>query len=461
MSADHRSGRVAGTAGGVIAAVAVILSAVSAAAAPSQPCSRPVIFPGSGEEVYAVELDRGVYRVTPSDFADLRLIVGDGQEVPYKVEKVIEKIWRRATVPVSGRVASLRELPGNRLEVVWAPNADQGTATGLRFETAQRDFERKVSVYDERDTALVGDALLYDYSRFMDMRALEVRLPANSASQYRVVIDEITDEAVSPFTEITRSLSGKNEQGRQERYSLERRPMRIERVSAWREAMVEAENRERLNDYGAFDISVDDKSETGKTLVTVTTAREPLTALHIETDSRNFSRRVEVQAESVTGVQRGWRHVGGDTISVVQFRAFREAHLKVAFPERREARFRLVIHNGDSPPLRITGIRGEGPVYRMLFLHDGSRALRLEYGGAEMRPPAYDAAAVLGALGQKAQPVVARLGPAVSQEPAREAFAWRRWLNSQAAFVAITVLVVAVLAWSLFRAAKRVPGNEE
>lgn len=461
MNADHRCGDVTGNAGAVIAAVAVILSAVCATAAPSQPCVRQMIFPGSGEEVYAVELDRDVYRVTPRDFADLRLIAGDGQEAPYKVEKVFEKVWRKATVPVSGRVASLRELPGNRLEVVWTPNADQGSATGLRFETAQRDFERKVSVYDERDAALVGDALLYDYSRFMDMRALEVRLPANSASQYRVVIDEITDEALSPFTEITRNLSGKNEQGRQERYSLERRPMRIDRVSAWREAMVEAEDRVRLQDYGSLEISVDDKSDAGKTLVTVNTAREPLTALHIETDSRNFSRRIDVQAESVAGVQRGWRQVGGDTVSVVQFRAFREAHLRVSFPEHREARFRLVIHNGDSPPMRITGVRGEGPVYRMLFLHDGARALRLEYGGAGMRPPAYDAAAVLGALAQKAQPVVARLGPAVSQEPAREPFAWRRWLNSPAAFVAITVLVVAVLAWSLFRAAKRMPGNEQ
>lgn len=435
-----------------VAAAAPVASAEPAAA--RQPWSRPVRFPSGGEEVFFVDLDREVYRVTPQDFADLRLVDDGGQELPYQVQKATEKVWRRGAVTVSGRVASLQELASNRLELVWQPAVNEGPATGLRFETAQRDFERRVSVFDQRGAALVTDALLYDYSRFMDLRALEVRLPTNEATQYRVVIDEITDEAVSPLTEITRSLRGAEEQGRQERFSLERRPMRIDRVSAWRDQQIETEDRDTVRDYGALELAVDDASERGLTVVTVAAGREPLTALHVETDSRNFSRPVEVAVETVSGVQRGWRTVGSGTLSGVQFRAFRQGNLKLGFPEQRAARYRLTIRNGDSPPLHITGVRGEGPIYRLVFLHDGSRPCRLHYGAGDLRPPVYDAAAVLGALRRDARPVQAQLGPPEAGRAARGGIAWRRWLNSRAAFTGVTLLVVAVLGWGLFRAVK-------
>jgi hypothetical protein len=434
-----------------------------------QPCSRTVELAAaeSGEDIVGLRLDRDVYAAASDTLADLRLVAGEGREVPYALEKVTETTTQTVRSSLGVGINSLRETGSNALEVVWSPVHAAGTpppvVRGFTVETPLRDFERKLTVYGREGSEwreLVVDALLYDYTRFMDVRRVEVELPENRATQFRLVIEEITDSAQSPFTEITRRV-GADEQsgGRRETFTLERRPMRIDRISAWCLNEVESVVRDVITDYGEMPFTVEEDAAGKQTIVTWTSHREPLTQVSLGTSSRNFSRRAELQAARADGVRTAWQTVAQTTLSAIAFRSFGEQHLAFDFGPLRQERYRIVIHNGDNPPLAVTAVRGRGITQRLVFLSAGSEPLRLVYGGADVARPDYETVNVLAAI-RKGTPIVeARLGPAEAVSGARRGFSWKRLLNSPVFFGGAVVAAVLALAAMLYSAVKRTGGD--
>ena len=427
-----------------------------------QPYSRELLFAAQGgEDIFGVPLDSAVYRVTPPDYADLRIVCADGREIPYALEKASETTLQKIRHPTAGRIVSLTEPASNRIEIVWELEPDAKPVAGFSFESPLRDFERRVTVLPDGAGAdavpLVSDALLYDYSRFMDVRGAEVALPANAVRRFRIVIDEITDQVASPFTEMTRSYKGDSADGRTERFTLERRPFRIDRISAWHEEEVERVAKERTGVYPVDIVPVltDDRAKK-TTIITVRSRQEPLTSLTIETADRNFSRPCEVEGLEVPQAPLRWKSLSKATLTRVRFRAFSESHLQISFPEQRLTEYRITIQNGDNAPLLVTGVHAEGPIYRLVFLGRPAATCNLHYGSADLRPPAYDAGAVLAVV-RKGIPVVeVGLGPEVRHaEYGSGGRSWSRLLNSRSFFVAVVAMVVAALAWGLVRAVRK------
>ena len=106
--------------------------------------------------------------------------------------------------------------------------------------------------------------------------------------------------------------------------------------------------------------------------------------------------------------------------SLVDFGGCHKETLSLSFPERREAEYRIVIHNEDNPPLKLTGVTARGNAYRVVLLAAEDEDYRLCYGADEVEPPKYDALAVLGPLRQGQPASQGRLGrevvnPAVGQ----------------------------------------------
>lgn len=438
-------------------------------AAARQPFSKDILFPKeAGDEIFGVLLDSDVYRATRADFADLRLVAPDGSEVPYLIEKAADATAETVREPVPGAVSSIVEPGTNRLEILWGVDRDAaGPVSGLRFETPLKDFERKVSVYGEAGgdwAPLVTDSLLYDYTRFMDVRRVEVSLPATTARRLKIVIEGITDERASPFKEMTRAYRGGRAENQSERLTLETRPLRIDRIGAWRDKRVERLTKEIRKDQPIAGFDVEEDSAHSRTLITVRCRREPLTAFHIQTGSLNFSRAVEVEGMEMDGVRRVWKPIGRAWVSAIRFRSFSEEHLELSFPEQRREQYRLVIDNGDNAPLKIAGIRAEGAVHRLVLLRAGSvdGRCRLYYGSEDLRRPSYDVAAVLAAVRQGNRIVHVGLGPETANpDVASAGWAGSRLVGSKAFFTAAVILVVAVLSWGLFRAARHADKTAE
>jgi len=446
--------------------VALLLAASTIPAGAIEPTSfrfhkaveRPA---GQAEELLAVALDGDVHAATLAGWTDLRIFDDRDAEVTYLLDKAVETVARRVPHTCPSKTVSLKEA-GAGIEIVVSLDPKAPPAEGIDFHTRLADYHRRVSVAGSKDgkewTPLVTDAEIVDYTRYMDLRTTDVRLPANAFRQFRVSIADVTDEQASRFTELTRRLRGTEEQERIERTTVTRRPFRIERIELWREEKVTETRSERQADWPAVEFRVEEDAKQKATVLHVRTRREPLAALSLVTSSRNFSRAAVVEVPVVRGVQTDWVAVGHATVMRLDFRGLKREQLKVAFPLQRQAEYRLVIRNGDSPPLEITGVTGVGPVYRTVFLAQPDRTYRVCYGAEEAESPRYDTAAVAAALGARHRPADDALGPQAASAgvAASDELTLRRLLNNPIFLGVGIALMVVVLGWGLYRAGRRI-----
>ena len=413
------------------------------------------------ESILAVVFDSDVYAATRLGFPDLRIFDAHDAEVPFLMEKVTEPRTRVVRTACGSEAVSLREQDDG-LDVIVRLDARAPAADGLNIVTPLTDFERRVSVFGSNDgiewTPLVSGGLVFDYSRYMDISNHEIRLPENDYRQFRVSIAGIADTRESPFLDLTRTYRDGGETERVERTVRQRRPFRIDRIEFWHENSEKVFQYDRKVDYDVADFHVEEDAARKQTVIRITTRREPLTEFTLKTSSRNFSRAAEVQTPVTHGVRTEWVGVGRGTVSLVDFGGYRKQALGLSFPERRETDYRIVIHNKDNPPLAITGVQPRGNVYQAVFLADENNTYRLGYGSEEIDRPEYDAAVVLTPLRQGRTPSEGRLGPEVGNPAAGEfpAFTLQRLLNNGLFLGASAVVLVVVLGWALFRAARRI-----
>jgi hypothetical protein len=416
---------------------------------------------GRRETIVAVALDADVYAATRDSFPDVRIFDAAGKETPFVLESATESRTQSVRVACPSLAPSLKERPEG-LEIVIPLDKDSPPADGLTIVTPLANFERRVQVFGSQDGTdwkpLVADGLVFDYSRYMDVSNREIRLPKNDCRRLKVLISGVEDTKESPFRELTRKYQGGSESERVERTRLERRPFRIERIELWSEKTETLAQRPKQVEYPVTLAHVEEDAAEKATVVHVTARREPLTELTIETKSRNFSRAVVVQVPTTRGVHTRWTDVAHGQISRLRLGQFHREALSVSFPEQRQSQYRIVIRNEDSPPLEITGVKSRGNQYQAVFLALKGESYRLDYGSEEAEPPRYDAAAVLGPLRlQGDRPSDATLGTQIANAAvAPPAINAHRLLNNPLFMGVVIATLVAVLAWALFRATRRI-----
>jgi hypothetical protein len=302
----------------------------------------------------------------------------------------------------------------------------------------------------------VQDGIVFDYSRYMDVSNHEVSLPPNTFREFKIIIEEVVDEKESPYMELTRTLRGKKETQRVERTTIERRPFRIDQIEAFYFTTQQRVKRQKRGAYAVAGFEAQEVAQEKQTILNVRTRREPLTSFTLDTPSRNFYRRAEVQIPVTSGVETTWRSIGEATISNIHYRSYHREQLKIAFPERRQEEYRIVIHNQDNPPLEVNGVIAEGNVYRVVFLAPAAKVCRAYYGSETAQTPTYEASRVLGALRRDFQPTTVQLGEQVKNTDfgGEPGFALRKLLNNWIFLTAVIILMVAVLSWTLFRAGR-------
>jgi hypothetical protein len=411
------------------------------------------------EEILAALLDSDVYSGTQDGFADLRVLDDKGNEVPFLLQKATETQTMSVRQTAPAKDVSLRELKEGGLEIQVSKDDKLPPAEGISVVTPLRNYHQQVQVSGSSDgrnwQTLVPEALIFDYSRYMDVGNHEIGLPQNHYSHFRLTIRDVTSNQESELLELTRRLRNGKETERVERTAVERRPFRIDRIEFWYHERRQADKK---TEYPVADFKADLNAEGRQTLIHVHTRREPLTGFHVETSSRNFNRRVAVQVPLAQGMRTQWRDIATGTLSRMDFRDLHRDELLVSFPEARNEEYRIVIDNGDNPALAVTGIRGEGNAYQALFLAAPGVAYHLSYGSEAAKAPNYDTAALRESLARGYQPVAARLSAQATASSTSEptSTAMRRVLNNPFVLGGVILLLVAVLAWGLYRAGRRI-----
>lgn len=411
------------------------------------------------DEILGFIVDANVYASTRADYADLRVVDGTGSYVPYVIEKMTSNDTVKLVHEVTSEVDGIEKPADNQVVfnlLVTATN--EPLVFGINIDTPLRNFERRVSVFG-RSTGgewmpLVTNALLYDYSQFIDLRETSIRLPPSRSTAFRVQIDEMIDEKESPLFELERTFAAAEEVTRTDRTSVERRALRINRISLWTETQMDVVRVDRKTDYpvGSFSAVVNEAEKV--TEVTVETHREPLTSLTIAADRQNFNRRALVQVPSAEGARKSWRTISAGTVTQIGFRDFRRTEATLTFPETRADTYRIVIENRDNPPLLVTGVTAVGNQYQATFLGRPGGRYELRYGDEAAVRPDYDAAAILGSLRSGYAPRVVTAGELRALKAGRR-FIGSDFVNGGVFFGLVVGLVIVTLATALFRAGKR------
>lgn len=433
-------------------------------------CKDIVRGPATAEEIIAFTLDSDVYAAVRGGLPDLRILdvsrAGAPAEVPYQIQPEVEQGKERMRRTLPSEILALQENENN-IEIRLRLPKNSPAADGFQFNTPLKDFERKVQVAGSADgenwTPLTSDGLIFDYSRYMDVSNHDVAVPANNFRQFKITIADVTDQRESPYKELTRTMREGRESQRVERTEIQSRALRINRIDMIHYVEQEYVERAKKAEYPVVEFKPHQDAQKKQTIIEVVTRRQPLTRFTIDTSSRNFSRRSAVQVPMTVRGRAAlqpdrteWSTIGSATIHKLQFRGFNRQQLTIDFPESREEKYRIVIDNEDNPPLDIEGVKAEGNVYRLVFLAPEGKSYRVFYGSETAEAPRYEAAAVLGALGKGFQPVYVLLGretenAAFAGEPD---FLLRRLLNNWIFLGAAIALMVAVLGWGLYRAAR-------
>jgi hypothetical protein len=439
-------------------------------ASPVYRFSRDVLAPPlKQEELLAIPLDSDVFAATRDGLEDLRLVNAAGEPIPFFLRKVQTTKARAVRSTWSAREPTARPLDDGGLEIIVQLGDKDPHPNGLSLVTPLRNFKQRVRVFVSADGKQWDPAgeetAIFDYSRYMDVRSVGVPFPETDKRHFRIVVDDVTAEQESELLTLTRRLRGHEESDRTEQVLVDRRPFRIERIDFWREVHEEQATGDEKGDYSLIRQTVEQNAEKHQTIIGIETYRQPLTSFQLETADRNFSRHAVVEFEREQGVKKSWRQIGEATLSRVDFKNLKREELSIKFPESRQAKYRIVIDNRDSPALDVSGIKAEGNIDEIVYLAGPDRHDRLLYGSADAERATYDTAAIEELLRKGFQPSRAGLGPQLpgmqSGEPS--AFRWSKVLNNPLLLGGVILVLVVALGWGLFQAVKRLdklPGDQ-
>ena len=412
------------------------------------------------EALTSVRLDKHVFAKSANGFADIRVFAGD-QEVPYVLETPMKVETRPVQLVCPSDVITVRELSDNRIEIHARLRKRSKPATSLELVTGLRNFEKRVTVRGKKDRGewqeLARNVPVFDLSRFMKVAETRVALPANDCRTFRIQISNVTDTRQGMLSQLTRESQAGRPVKEITTVTRETRDFRIEEVIFRRTEQKTSKQTPRTETLALSEFKVRENKGEERTEILIQSRRVPLVGLTLETGSRNFSRTVILQRKVPRPGPSEWAEVARATLSRIEFRQFSRSKLAFRFSEVRENVLRLLILNGDSPPLDVTGLRAEATIRDVLFLAKPGTGYKLYYGG-NVSAPKYDAATVLRQLRGKsdAKPIELPLGEFAENPGFRRLGTIGNLLNSKALLVLVMIVMVAILGWAVYVAVRKI-----
>ncbi len=308
---------------------------VASAAEPTFRYSKPLDLPTlKQEELLAATLDSDVYAATRDGLPDLRVRVvskdntnGDSigsTDVSYLLRRVTVTKPETTRDYWAARTRSVQPLSEGGLEIILHLEPEDPQPAGLRIVTPLQDFEQRVRVFNSTDgenwQPVGEETVIFDYSQYMDVRNDSVSFPPSDRRDFRLVIDDVTQEQESQLMSLTRQLRGGTEIRREERTTINRRPFRIDRVLFWRDVVKDQSTGDRKVGYPVSGFHLENDPVAQRSIITFDSRREPLTSFQLVTDSHNFSRHAVVEIEVSHGIERTWQSIGAANLSRFDFR---------------------------------------------------------------------------------------------------------------------------------------------
>jgi hypothetical protein len=397
--------------------IAAALLATMFLAGPSIPYfkyQRPVQAQPGGQRYIAV--DEQTWKNARRDLGDLRLYSGR-QEVPYAL--MVER-GSRENDNKEVRVLQQSVVGGKTQFMIDMTDVAEYDHIDLRLATKNFVAHARVEGQDDlhgKDWALLGESILYDLSKENLGGNSVLRLPLSTYKYLRVTIDGPLKPA---------DIVGASSEFRQEQKAV------------WRDVGGAPTVTELPASAARGDSSRIGRKGTELTFAVPENVPVNRVTFDIDTAQPNFRRSVQVEGDKDD-------YIGSGEISRVhivrQAQKIDTDDYDVSFSAVGHKEIKVIIDNGDDPPLKIKSARLQQLEHRLYFDAPASGPLTLYYGDEKLDPPVYDYAKLF-LLAKDAAP--AQLGA----EQANAAFTGRPderpWTEKHPAVLWIAI-VAAVL----------------
>ena len=409
-------------------------------------------------DIFRARLDSEIYDAAGASLDDIRIIDASGREVPFilRVDDSVET--KNETQYNTVKISSLKKLDSNELELILEAPGKLGEVCGLEIRTPSKNFEKNLSLEASEnlsDWKMICSGSIFDYSDFADLSNLKIKFPLRKESKYyRVRIANFAEGRKSPRSELISEKRAGSDFSVIEKIVFSEEPLKIEAVGLLTQFECVVKQVNKSVQYPVKDFQV--KELPGRTEISFSTKMEPLEKAVIRTSSANFARECRV---SVSYDGRQWREQPGSAgkISSIDLSGYKDSNLSLSLSGRNK-HYMITILNGDSPPLKISGLDIFGSVHILEFIsnEDLSRnGAKVYYGGDAVSAPSYDTKEIMGRLKNPSAADVI-LGAGHPNPEYSGDFGGRKFLNSRNVFFAAIGIMLAILSWVLLRSFRKI-----
>ncbi len=357
-----------------------------------------------GRQTYIV-IDEAVWQHARPDLADLRLYAGD-REVPYALTV---QSGHAAGGETAAKLLNAGRVHGQTQFLLDMQGLPEYNEVRLQLAKDARNFivHARVEGLDnaaQRRGVDLGSATLFDFSR--------EGLGGNSTIK-------LLRPALFPYLRVTLP---------------EIAPEQVLGASV-------ADTRTRLSDWTRIAATPVIEQRGRSTVITWRVAEQvPIARVVLSVDPQQVNFRRTVELQNATG-----QTIASGDISRIHLtrngRLVDAECLSLEFPEARSRSLKLIVDNGNDPPLTLTGAQVFARERRLYFDPNGGSNFALYYGDAALSAPVYDYAKLFRAADNVA---AAGLGPELSNPEYRSRPDERPWTERHPALL-WTALALAVL----------------
>lgn len=414
-------------------------------------------------EVARVNLDQDIYKKTNNALTDIRLFDAGNAEVPYVLRTAMENDTDTVSYAFRLKTRDFKSLPGNKIVIICERKKSDSIPGTLDIQTPLDNFEKVVSVAGSIDgktwTPLADSCPIFDYSMHIDVRNTTVAFKKAAFLRYKITVDNVWEEKRSTLSQIFTEFEGDKERKKSESFIVNKEPFRINEIVFSGMSLVPRNKKPAVSRYALSITGISHDTANDTTIVLLASDKAFLRKLIAATSSTNFSRTVIVQGINDTSDEKAeWTSITSATLTSIKAGSYSREKLDIPFGgPQRYLRYRLLIINGDSPPINVTSVSAEGDVHEMVFFHNNAKEFKVCYGAADVEQPQYDVSAVLAELPETPGPSWI-LGAVEKKNHVPEK---KSGIDPKTLLTVIFVLMVIILAGVIVVAVRKVENKDD
>ena len=399
--------------------------------------------------LYQVPLPAEFMRASAAGLADVRLYGPDGREVPYVI--IPHRLPPDAVSTCALKLVEYDQAGPEARLTVEVPEECPSVAE-ITMEVSDRDFKKQVTVEagdDKKTWQPVAEDVIYDFTSQVDLRRTTLRFPATGARYLRLTLRDAPPEGEEAG--LTLSL-------RSEGLDLSFNRVRGKKLSiqGFRAVAAPVSGQQTLYDRQVFTGLTPERGERGSTVIVVS-ADLPADSMLFDIANPAYCRTVAISGSN-SGRDDSYAWLKSDRIHAFPGAERDETQNRLELSADVTPFYRIVIENGDNPPLDVRSVTLEWVRRDLYFVAPAAGAgYALYTGQPKAARPFYDTGEFVNARNWFTRNAgAAALGPVRANDRYEPGLAEPdRARVERIGLIIVVITLMVVLGWWIVRLVRK------